>query len=143
MKIFAAIIAMVGAAALVYTWLTLHPLWINSRLDKEVPIEHLEIKPVQISPEKFGIEATYRYLGQEGKQLFDDSAYLNPYGAEKGGEKLLKEVNSVWVNSRNPKESALQKSFPYKELAYALLLWGILLYFIFLGWRVGKGAFRR
>ncbi|MCB1114211.1 MAG: hypothetical protein KDK62_05585 [Chlamydiia bacterium] len=142
-KVLAALIAMCGAAAVVYSALAAGPLWFYLNLDKEVPVELVEIKPKQLDSDRYGVEVTYKHDRFQTTQVLDDPFYLNAYGAQMRGKELQKEIKVAWVDSDHPEKSSLTKQFPYKELAYALMLWGICFYFIFLGWRYGTNTLKR
>lgn len=94
-----------------------------------------------ISEEQYQIIAVYHFPYKtdviDGETAF--TPYVrNPYTAEQ----YIKENShlkwTVWYNSANPHQSSLQKRFPVKECLYAATLWGIFIYFVWLGNYVSK-----
>lgn len=99
------------------------------------------------SDEEFVPEGHYyfQYNGKtyEGISLLRNTVLLNESAAEDAIQHLSKKQFKIWFNPTNPKESSLHKSFPLKECLSTAILWGILLYFIGLGYYVGNQLERK
>ena len=84
----------------------------------------------------YAILAEYVYEVKEqpykGKTLFQAPFYLNRPAAEAGIEKLKTFTWEVWYNPQAPKQSSLQRIFPFKTAVYAFLTLGVFLYFFVL-----------
>lgn len=85
--------------------------------------------------EKFYVHARY-YVGSNLIDAVLDEPFLNEWAAEQAGLKLIKDP-VVFVDPSDLSYSALQKVFPIKQWAYALVLWALGLYFIFFGRLIG------
>jgi hypothetical protein len=140
-KVTRVFLILIGVPSLVYAFFAGRELLHYFRLDAKVPLESLEVKPIAIDSERYGIQATYTFLGQKQVETLTDPLYLNAYAAEKGGERLKETLDGVWVNSDNLQESSLQKSIPYKKCAYTLILLGLFFYFLILGRQGVHGRF--
>jgi len=73
----------------------------------------------------------------EGKTRFIPP-YLNLPSAQNALKDLSKDNWIVFFNESNPKKSTLQRNIPIKKSIYALLLYGILFYFMLLRKRSQK-----
>lgn len=92
--------------------------------------------------DEFVPQAKYTFAanGQfySGSTLFHDDAVNNPMGAEESLKALTGKDHRVWYSPKNPQMSSLQKNFPLKESVYTAILWGLLIYFFWLGVYVAK-----
>jgi hypothetical protein len=68
-----------------------------------------------------------------GRTVFSDEKHRNPWAAEQRAVQMSQKPWTAWYNPSHPNHSALQKYFPFKECISAVILWGVLLYFIWLG----------
>lgn len=59
--------------------------------------------------------------------------YLNDWAAKESISRLNEKPMVVWYDFDDPKNSSLQKKFPYKESFYTVFLWMLSFYFYFLG----------
>ena len=92
--------------------------------------------------EQFFLNATYSYRVEgerfSGKEVFTDQFFWNRWGAEKEVAEREGGVSRVWIDPHNPERATLQLSFPIKGVVYTLILFLLSLYFIILGYYVGK-----
>lgn len=81
---------------------------------------------------------TYEVNGHlfHGEMPWSDEPYRNAWAAKKAIEAYKKQTFTVWYDPSHPDYSSLQKHPPLKECVYALILWGLLLYFVWLGYYV-------
>lgn len=95
-----------------------------------------------VSDEEFIPEGQYYFQYHDktfqGISHLNNATLRNQPAAEDAIQHLMKKQFNVWFNPFNPKESSLHKSFPLKECLSTAILWGILLYFIGLGYYVGN-----
>lgn len=89
---------------------------------------------------RYSIKGKYSFIFENkvysGEDIID-SNFQNSYAVEKAKDQYINQI-VVWFNPENPTHSALHKKFPLKEGIYLLILWGIGIYFIWLGFRVSK-----
>jgi len=112
-------------------------------------IHQVEINPQEIvwkailRDGDFFVTARYQY-DYKGKKIESSyefpEKYLNRWVAEDRIALYQKEGWKGWVNPFQPLDSALQKNFPLKECISTLILWGILGYFLWIGYYVTSYA---
>ena len=117
-----------------FLWFSLqagYGMWRYSRLSALVPVE-IQKWSVEQASAKFLLAASYTYVveGQSytGKTIFYEPAFLNSLSAEAQRAKWAEYQYQAWYNPTSPGDSSLQKLFPYKRGAYALLVLCILGY---------------
>lgn len=90
----------------------------------------------EISDERYLLEADYQYdvsgATHKGHTLLDDPSFRNRWAAEQMIPQYSAKQWDVWYASKNPEYSTLQKGFSLKESISAMLLWGVLVYFVWL-----------
>jgi hypothetical protein len=129
-------LTLIGLATAGYTVHTLVKIRHFQRLDLRRPLQSVSWSVSPLSDEDFVITADYNYLLNEtiynGHATWDEH-YLNPGAAEEKILKLSGRSQWVWIDSRNPENSALQKQFPIKQCISALFLWALFAYFLYMG----------
>lgn len=74
----------------------------------------------------------------QGSTLWPREPYRNRYAAEQIIKARSGEHWQVWYDEKDPRHSSLEKHFPLKECLSAIFLWGLLFYFVWLGYYVAK-----
>lgn len=96
----------------------------------------------EVAEDEFYLEASYTFQANgrsfTGKSDWPRMPYLNRWAAEKDEPYIEKTHQTVWFDPQNPKNSSLQNNFPFKECISAIFLWGLFLYFVWLGFYVTK-----
>lgn len=126
-------------------WFGFQAMWkvINYRqLDTHTTAEYIDWQVKALSEEVYALEGKYRYrvneLPYEGVTVFSDNLFRNAWAAEQVIPIYAKEETEVWYSHKNPQHSSLQKKFPLKECISAAFLAGLLGYFLWLGFYVGR-----
>lgn len=113
-----------------------------SRLTAQTTLSSSNWHIHEVAEDEFYLEANYTFSNNQkiyaGQTSWPREFYRNQWAAEKDIPYFQKHRNIVWFNPANPHHSSLQKSFPLKECISAALLWGLLLYFIWIGFYVNK-----
>ena len=96
----------------------------------------------QKGSDRYFLAANFTFLvkGEErsGNTKFNKPILRNQTAADKF-KGIFEEKNwTVWYAPKNNKQSTLEKVFPFKDLTYLLILWGVLIYYIRIGINVGK-----
>lgn len=136
---YLSLLALVGLSALITSFFFLSHYYSYYVLTKLVPVTMKEWKVVKLTDEHYKVNGSYFFLVGEkkysGETIFDVK-YRNQWAAEQAikGKKSPK----AWVQPGNESHSTLEKYFPLKEGLSALLLWGLTLYFVWLGMYVAK-----
>ena len=136
-----AILLIIAAAALWFSGKAVYYQFKYHQLDASAPATITKWSVNPISEDQFQIVATYHFpVGNnvvDGETAF--KPYLrNPYTAEQYVKENSRLHWKAWYNSANSHDSTLQKKFPLKECLYAAILWGIFIYFVWLGNYVAK-----
>lgn len=107
-------------------------LWQYGRLEMDVPVREASFVVVP-KGSKYGLEGSYSYVyqGQEfaGKAFLSGPYYLNRSSAEMEIRRMDGMSWVVWIDAKKPTVSSLERNFPYREIFYAICLFGIFLYF--------------
>lgn len=113
-----------------------------SILSRHSPIDSIQWEVLEISEENYILKASYTFqvnsTKYSGVTSWPKESYRNTFAAYQALKEFAALPRNVWYNPHNPANSSLQKSFPLKECISALVLWGILLYFLWLGFYVSK-----
>jgi hypothetical protein len=96
----------------------------------------------RISDEKFYLKGIYTYQVKgktyQGETLISEPVYQNPWAAEQFIPQQMVKNWKAWYDPNSPFDSTLVKHFPMKELISTTILVGIWIYFIWLGFYVGR-----
>lgn len=136
-----AFIAFIFIATLWYTVIAVYRYHNYKSLNAQVDVTAIQWHAIEESPESFTIQANYRYTFNgntyTGSSAWD-SVYRNDWAAQEDIADFSKKRWKVWIDPGNPDHSSLQKKFPLKECISSVVLWGIFLYFLSLGFYVAK-----
>lgn len=136
-------LALIGCCVIGYTGVTLYRIYHYVTLSERVPAKVFEwtVKE-RSSGDDYRVYGRYTFSFKEreaqGESVVESDKFLNPWSAKQAIPQYQARSWEVWVNPRNIHDSALQKYFPLKECISTVTLWGILLYFIWLGFYVNK-----
>ena len=90
----------------------------------------------ELSEDHFVYVAEYSFKVKNqvysGKDTQKTPFYRNAWAAEDALKKSSPQQITIWYSERSPQDSALEKNFPLKEWISSLLLWGLLIYFLYL-----------
>jgi hypothetical protein len=132
-KVWLLIILFTGSIACWFSQLAIREAWAYSRVNMTVPVLKAAWKPIEITPDRFVLEATYEYevqgLAYHNRTQFNEPIYLNLPTAELDQQRWEKLVWNAWVNPAHPEESTLQRLFPWKHLFYSLVTLSVFGYF--------------
>ena len=113
----------------------------SSLTEKTTPIE-IEWTLNKKASDLFYVHAQYIFnVGSSkivGNTDFLNISYKSPEACMAVIQENSKKKWLVWYSSNNIQISTLQKSFPWKESIYSIILLFLMLYFIWLGIYVGK-----
>jgi len=140
--VWLALLVLISLIALWFSAIALYDLYGYLTLTETVPAEKINWSIKEESPESFQIVADYTFIVNDqhyaGSTTFKDWPYRNPWGAQSALLEREKQQWSVWYSPRNKHHSSLQKSFPIQECITMGVLWGLLLYFLWLGSYVAR-----
>ena len=125
-----------------YTVAALYSYYFYSHLSIEKNALAIEWKVEKKSDDIYFLNAFYRF-DFEGKVYFGnrvltEEPYRNTWAAQEAIKEFTDRQWKVWFDPQNPARSSLQKTFPFKECLSAVFLWGLLFYFLWLGFYVAK-----
>lgn len=133
-----AFLLFVLGCTLVYSGIAAYRYYEYIRLTDKQPITKVVQWDIfEKSDEEFILISTYEFTvaGRDytGKMEWSDFPYRNEWSAKKAIQERGQEPLFVWYDPSNPNYSSLQKHFPVKQCIYAVFLWGLFLYFIWIG----------
>ena len=135
-------LGIIGAGVLCYSSMTFKDLYQYQRLDTSIIPSIFKAELKELSEDEAGVLIVYQFsVGAAHYEGSEVVAILpNTPAAEQELTKFEKQDWRVWYDSAAPSYSALKKKFPLKESISSLILWGIFLYFVCLGYYVTKRA---
>lgn len=96
----------------------------------------------EIATDEFAPYAKYSFVVHEkhfeGETALKYPIFRNSWAVEQSIPQLESKKWTAWYSPSNPNHSSIQKKFPTKECVSAALLFGLLLYFVWLGFYVAK-----
>lgn len=126
-------------------WFTIDAIYLYRsyvRLRMQVPTTSIAWDVVENSSDNYTLKANYAYkVGNDtftGSSPWDEAVYKNSWAAETQAKAYTSQPWKVWIDPTYPAHSALQKNFPLKQCVYSVVLWGIFLYFLSLGFYVAN-----
>jgi len=138
---------------LAFTATTAYKAYPFYRLDAQTMTAELMWSPLKIErwslgdlmgweEELYALKGTYEFEDKgtryQGVTVLDAPLFRNEWAVEQELLSMRSKPALVWYDSHDPAYSALQKKFPLKESLSTALLIGVLLYFIWLGFSVGR-----
>lgn len=110
------------------------------QLNTQVPVTVEKWETRELAENKYALYVafTYEFQGKNyGGADQIGEAYPNPWAAARAQDRLGKEKWFVWISPKNPEMGVLNKKFPYKAGVSAVVLLGLVIYFICVGLYVG------
>lgn len=89
---------------------------------------------IEVNDERFLLNAHYHYT-LAGKTYEGHTTFSHlPYRNKEGADHAIKEYDAkrwpVWYDKMDNGHSSLEKRHPTKEVVYAVIMWGLVVYFI-------------
>lgn len=135
------LVALFSVAAAIYAYDALKKSWFYFQLDGLAKIESPNFFVKELSDEKFAVEGRYGYTVKDktyqGHSRVGGRFYRNEFAAASAIKKMQNPL-PVYFSKTSPEISSLEKNFPYKEVVYSLILLGVFLYFVALGYTFSK-----
>jgi len=133
---------MIAAATIGYTAMTGYKYYQFSRLDAQAPAQNMKWHVAEHASDDYTLVADYTFnvngVAYSGSTDFRNDVFLNEMAADGSIAEKGKRPWRVYYDKNHPEYSALEKDFPFKSYIYTIVLWGILLYFILLGFYISK-----
>lgn len=141
-QMWLAVLAVFALIALWFSATTGYELyWHASMMSKASP-KGIQWKVYEKSRDRYALTAVYDFDVRgnifEGKTSFQQLAFRNQAAAEQAISQYAQKPWTIWYAALSPQHSTIQKAFPLKSCIYTAILWGLFLYFIWLGWYVEK-----
>lgn len=137
-----AFLLVITAVALWYTITAIFSYYSYSNLKSQTTTSSIQWETEEKSEDQFVLKAnyTFEYKGTSysGSTTLEDTPYRNEWAAEETIKELTSSNRKVWFNPQNPNHSSLIKKFPLKDSIYSAFLWGLILYFLWLGFYVNR-----
>lgn len=140
--IWQAFLLFILATSLWYSAIALYRYYNYSHLEARTTVSSINWEIEEQTEEKFIVKGNYSFefkgRSYSGTAIPNDINYWNRWSAEQGVKELSSKKWQTWFDPQNPHHSSLQKNFPLKECITAIFMWGLLLYFLWLGFYVTK-----
>lgn len=141
-KIWLAFLGIMTLAVLWFSVGAVNLLFAYSQVTGQTPATVSEWKAQKLSDDEYYLQAHYSYEVEnetyQGDWNYTNPLYINELAANKAIEERQEESFVAWYNPEYPKQSQLERFFPYKQLFSATILWALLFYFYWLGYYVGN-----
>jgi hypothetical protein len=133
----------IGAIVLWYTGSAAYGLYQYHRLNREMQAHSVQWAVKKEADDAYFLIAKYQFSPLqnslvEGETIFKFPIFWNAWAAEKAIPEYAAKSWLVYYVGNNPSISSLQKNFPLKECISATVLWGILIYFLWLDRYISK-----
>jgi len=96
----------------------------------------------ELASNRFILEATYSFTHKgekaEGSTIFEADRYRNKETANHFLDQYKEKNWTVWYSPFQLENSTIDRFFPLKSCIYTAIVWCIFIYFIWLGYYVGK-----
>lgn len=111
-------------------------------LTRQIRAEKIEWETLAEAEDRFYLKGHYTFQVKgnryEGESALREMPLRSPYAVEIALKEMEKIPPPVYFNPSNPKASSLEHTFPYKTFFSALTMGGLFVYFIWLGYYVGR-----
>ena len=111
------------------------------QLQAQAPLLNFSTEINEISDTYYFVEVNYTFLvngkTHSGNSFSTERHFLNHWAAEEEEKAFNARPPKVWYDPNNPEHSTLVKKFPLRDIGSSLALIGLLVYFLWLGYRVG------
>ena len=112
------------------------------KLSAKAKIDEINWSVKQLGSDRFIPLGHYQFSAKEtiysGNSELSRPVYRNAWAIEQSFSDLSGQYKFVWYNPKDPSHNSLQKRFPTRECVSAFVLWVIFLYFLGLGYYVGR-----
>lgn len=131
----------IGIAVIGYTGFTFYKIYQYNRLSQSIAPQSIEWTIHPLDVDSFSLMSTYQFdwnqKNYSGSAEYSDR-YLNDWAAQEGLGRRKLEKWRVWFDPEDPHFSTLYHEYPMKQVIYTFMLWGLLLYFAWLGHSVTR-----
>lgn len=135
-------LALITLAMAWFTWNTVGKTREFFLLSEKTEAENITWSVLKKDEEKYLLSAEYSFQAGDRqitkKETASKPVYPNPWAAEQAARKERTKNRRVWYSKNSSEHASLFKEFPTKELISAAILWALWIYFLWLGYYVGK-----
>ncbi len=107
------------------------------QLSEEVPVLMEKVEVEKLRENSYAILARFSYsFNQKDFQAEArlSERYPNPWAAESALRRIEGKSGVAWLNPNRPQQVTLERSFPYKTTISGVVLIGLMIYFMILGY---------
>jgi len=125
-----------------FTWQTLSKTKDYFALSDLTTPSSITWSAIKMGEDHYLLSANYSFLLAKKEitktEILTTPIYPNPWAAELAASKQEGKKWHIWYAPNDPKHASLYKHFPTKELISTIILWGVWIYFLWLGFYVTK-----
>jgi hypothetical protein len=141
-RYYLAFMLILGLIVFGYTGTALWRWYGHIRLSAHVTAEKVDWSVIEKGSSSYVLDGKYHFTvngaAYVGETIFYDDNHLNIWSAEQAVPRYAEKKWTVWYQPSDPHYSSLQKKFPLKECLSALVMWGLWIYFFWLGLYVSQ-----
>jgi len=136
-KIWLGFLAVMTLAVLWFTWEATTKIYDFLSYKQHAQAFNVKWKMHKIDADHYLLKASYSFEHQGkkhgGELLVERPVYQNPWAAEQAITMNSVKPWRAWYSPKHPSRSTIIKKFPMKEAVSTAILWGLWIYFIWLG----------
>lgn len=133
---FFAILIVTSSLFLYFAGKTSYEIATYYRFSKKIVCELQDPRVVEVKSNKYFIYGTFLCDGDKADVQME-GPFPNRFAADEGLKNLqLRRQYHVWINPKTTQKGVLEKKFPFQLVISSLLLFGLIIYFLFLMLRV-------
>jgi hypothetical protein len=139
-KIWLVFLASITLVVIWFSWGTVSHVMHYFSLEKKAKVIDSEWTILKIQDDQYQVQADFTFEYQEkqyrGFDIFEKPIYPNPWAAEYGVKEMKAKELFAWFYPKKPTNSSLEKHFPLKSILSSIILIGLWIYFIWVGFYV-------
>lgn len=140
--IWLAFLSAIALIVLFFSVSTAYEMYQHLSMTANTPALQTHWSVVQKASDRYVLHVSYTYQVKarvyEGSMDIPGTNFKNAAAAETMMPTFSAKERIVWFAPHHSERSTIQKSFPLKSSIYMAIIWGVLLYFIWLGFYAGK-----
>ncbi len=113
-----------------------------SHLQSQAPLLNYTTEIEEVAETYFYVIVDYAFQVNgkiyPGRSYSNERHFLNRWAADEEVKEITAHPPKVWFDRQNPAHSSLIKKFPTRDVGSSLALLGLLVYFLWIGFRVGR-----
>lgn len=141
-KYWLGFLMLITLAMVWFTWQTIGKTTDYYTLSNSIDAATIAWSPIKKGDDHYLLSAEYTFhvnnQNIHKKEVLSTPVYPNPWAVEQAASKQNTKQWKVWYSPDAPQKASLERNFPTKELVSMVILWGVWIYFVCLGFYVTR-----